>query len=359
MWKNIVKTGISFSVGFIILYLLFSRQQEAYVADCALKGVPADQCNLWDKIWTDIQGTEISWVLLALLVFMISNIARALRWKQLLQPLGYKPSFILSISAIMVGYLANLGIPRSGEFVRAGMLSKKNNYSFEKVMGTIVTDRIADVLSLGVVLIIAAFFSYDIFLEYFTKNNLLSENKLSQLSSNTTFLIGIVLVVGLAIGGLWFIMRSVHPIAAKLRNIILGFWEGILSILQLKHPILFLLYTVIIWVSYFLMTYIMFKAFAPTEHLGAVQALVVFVFGTLGMLVPSPGGMGSYHFLVGEGLQIFGISPADSFSFANIIFFSLQIGCNVLFGIIALLIVPLLNEEPTITKENTAPSRSS
>ena len=94
------------------------------------------------------------------------------------------------------------------------------------------------------------------------------------------------------------------------------------------------------------MTYLCFFAFAPTANLGMTAGLVVFVFGTMGMIIPTPGGMGSYHFLIGEGLKIYGISDADGFSFANIIFFSIQIFCNIGFGLIALLVLPWINKKP-------------
>ena len=92
------------------------------------------------------------------------------------------------------------------------------------------------------------------------------------------------------------------------------------------------------------MTYVAFFAFAPTANLSAVAGLVVFVFGTLGVVFPSPGGMGSYHFLIGEGLALYGVNAADGFSFANIVFFSVQIFCNVLFGLVAFIYLPLYNK---------------
>jgi len=106
----------------------------------------------------------------------------------------------------------------------------------------------------------------------------------------------------------------------------------------------FVFHSILIWFCYFAMTYVIFFAFKPTEHLGPVAGLVVFVFGTLGIVFPSPGGMGSYHFLVEEGLTLYGVGEADAFSFANIMFFSVQLFCNVLFGILALIILPIYNK---------------
>lgn len=243
----------------------------------------------------------------------------------------------------MIGYLANLGIPRSGEFVRAGVLARNEGYAVEKVMGTIVTDRLADMVSLLVILAITAGVASSTLYDFFVGQNILSSKIESIQNSGWVLMImGVAGIASLAI--LMWLLRSKHPIAVKILDKLRGFWDGIVSITKLRQPWLFLLYSIIIWGSYYLMTYLVFFAFEPTSHLGAKEALIVFVFGTFGMLVPSPGGMGSYHFLIGEGLRIYGINPADAFSFANILFFSIQIFCNVLFGVLALVLLPIWNK---------------
>src|SRR5690606_24038843 len=100
-----------------------------------------------------------------------------------------------------------------------------------------------------------------------------------------------------------------------------------------------------IWVCFYLMMYLSFFAYEPTAHLGPIEGLVVFAFGSLGILFPSPGGMGSYHMLVAEGLTMYGLSGVDGFSFANIVFFSVSVGINVVLGLVFLIILPLINQE--------------
>ena len=261
----------------------------------------------------------------------------------MLEPLGYKPSYVNSISAILIGYLSNLGLPRSGEFVRAGILSKYESYSADKVMGTIVLDRIADVVMLLLVILLTIFLSYDDFYGYLSQNLNLSE-KFAGLVNPTV--IGGLLFAGLSFLLVLWRYRSrivATSIGGKIAKLLSGFREGILSITKLKRPGLFVLHSLIIWFCYFAMTYVVFFAFEPTSHLGPVAGLVIFVFGTLGIVFPSPGGMGSYHYLVGEGLALYGIASADAFSFANIIFFSVQLFCNVLLGLIALVVLPIYN----------------
>lgn len=131
----------------------------------------------------------------------------------------------------------------------------------------------------------------------------------------------------------------------KILGMLKGFWEGIKSVAKLRNPWLFALHSLNIWVMYFVMTWLGFQAFGPTAHLGLMAALTVFAFGTLGMVIPSPGGMGTFHFLVITALTAFyGIKGDDAFSVANIIFFSIQIGLTSLLGIAALLILPIYNK---------------
>ncbi len=131
----------------------------------------------------------------------------------------------------------------------------------------------------------------------------------------------------------------------KILNILKGFIDGIITVFKLKNPWLFLFHSIVIWAMYYLMTYICFFSFEPTSHLGPVAGLVTFVFGSLGVVFPAPGGMGSYQFLVMESLGFFGIDSADAFSFSNIVFFSIQIFGNILFGVLAFLYLPVFNKK--------------
>jgi uncharacterized membrane protein YbhN (UPF0104 family) len=142
--------------------------------------------------------------------------------------------------------------------------------------------------------------------------------------------------------------RQLHrlPFFGKLIDLLEGFGQGIRTIRQLERPWLFLFHAVNVWLMYYLQTYVGFFAFDPTASLGPLAGLIVFAAGTLGVTVPSPGGMGTYHFMVVAALSFFyGIAKADAFSFANIVFFSIQIGVTVLFGLVSLLLLPAINKK--------------
>jgi glycosyltransferase 2 family protein len=146
---------------------------------------------------------------------------------------------------------------------------------------------------------------------------------------------------------LWLLRRQIARLKFYRRvvDIILGFWQGIKTVRRLERPGLFILHSLNIWLMYYLMTYLCFFAFAPTAGLSAMAALVVFVFGGWGVVIPSPGGMGTYHFLAQTALAMYGVSGDDGFSWANISFFSIQLGCNVLIGGAALIFLPAINRQ--------------
>lgn len=341
-------------VGVGILGLLYRSQNKAYQAECALKGIPAEECELIDKVISDFAGANYWWIGLVLVLFTISNISRAIKWNMLIHPLGYRPRFINSLLAILIGYFANLGLPRLGEVVRAGMLSRYERIGAEKVMGTIVVDRVIDVISIFIVTALALVLEYDTMMQFFAENTGLSE-KTGML--RTFFMVATPLGLFLLVLGWVFRQRLMQTgLYKKVRNVILGFVEGLRTVGRLEKPWLFILHSINIWLMYYLMTYVCFFAFAPTAELSPIAALAVFTFGSWGIVVPSPGGMGTYHYLVQTALSMYGINGEDSFSFANIAFFSIQLGCNVVLGILALLLMPRINQNYEPAEPDTVPA---
>ncbi|HMR90505.1 MAG TPA: lysylphosphatidylglycerol synthase transmembrane domain-containing protein, partial [Saprospiraceae bacterium] len=164
------KVSIFFGVGIIMLYLVYQRQNIAFQADCFTKGTPVSECSLISKIIDDISNANYFWVIITMILFMMTNVIRALRWKMMFVALGYKPKFINLFGTIMINYLANLGVPRSGEVIRAGLISKYEDIPVEKALGTIFTDRIFDVLMLAIVIGLAMLVGGSDFLAYLDQN---------------------------------------------------------------------------------------------------------------------------------------------------------------------------------------------
>lgn len=342
--KKILQIVLFFAIGFFVIGLVYRRQNKAYQDECLLKGIEGD-CSLFQKILDDFGNANYFWLFIPVLLFMISNIFRALRWRMLFNAMGYYPRMVNLFGTIMVNYLTNLGIPRSGELIRGGLISKYEAIPIEKAMGTIVTDRIFDVIMLLLTFGIAIIVGGNSFIEYLGANANL-ENLITKAVENWL----LVSFLGLVFLGLsTYIWRNrtklmQSNLAKRINNIIYGFWQGIKSVQGVSSISLFTFYTFAIWILYYFMLYLAFFAFMPTYHLGPDAGLMVFVFGSLGIVIPTPGGMGSYHFLVGEALAMYGISGADGFSFANLVYFSITIFATLLFGSISAITLPIINK---------------
>ena len=327
------------SIGSVILYFVFKSQNEAYIADCALKGIPEEECSLTNKLITDFKSASIFWIVMIIISFMLSNLSRALRWQMLVRPLGVEPKLSNAFWTVMLGYFTNLGIPRSGEFVRAGTFAKYENIRADKVMGTIVVDRLMDVIFLLIIIALTIVLAYDTIWSY------LQANFQSDLIIKLFWLGLIAASLGLIVFLALRKRLEKWQFYLKIKHILVGFADGLKTIAQLKNPWLFLFHSTAIWALYYLMTLFALKSFAPTADLPLIVGLVVFAFGALGIVIPSPGGMGTYHALVIAALSLYGVSGNDGFSLANIAFFSINIFCNILFGILALVLLPILNRD--------------
>lgn len=325
-------------VGAFILFLVYRSQQAAYVADCALKSIPESECSLLEKLQNDFASVNYWWIAVIVLAFILSNVLRAHRWLLLIKTLGTTGRMSNAFFTIMVGYFANMGLPRVGEVVRAGLFAKYEKIGAEKVMGTIVVDRILDLLSLLFAILLALVLQGNILFHFF-------KDKIG----DSVFGQGwIYIVVALGILFLFLAYRYRRMIKRwslyqKIHHLVEGFRDGLKSLKRVERPWLLFLDTVLIWLLYYLMMFLAFKAFAPTAHLGGMAGLMVFVFGGLGIVFPSPGGMGTFHAMVITALAIYGIHGDDAFSFANIQYFSIQLlGC-MLMGIIGLIVLPIIN----------------
>ncbi|MEL6276294.1 MAG: lysylphosphatidylglycerol synthase transmembrane domain-containing protein, partial [Bacteroidota bacterium] len=241
----------------------------------------------------------------------------------------------------ILGYFANLGLPRVGEVIRGGTMAQYEGIEVEKVMGTIVLDRIIDVICILTITALAVILQYQTIADYVAANVDFGERFSG--GGNLLLIIG---GIGIAIVALIYAFRKKlqqSKFYNRVVEIAKGFWQGLLTVSKIKQPGLFIFHTINIWLMYYLMTYLCFLAFPPTAHLGLIAALIVFVFGGWGIVIPSPGGMGTYHFLAQTALMIYGISGEDGFSWANISFFSIQLGCNISVGLLSLIILPIIN----------------
>lgn len=243
------------------------------------------------------QEADYFWVFAALVIGFISHLSRAMRWKYALKPLGHQPSTFNSYNAIMVGYIANIVVPRMGEASRAGVLKATDNVPFDKGFGSIVAERVIDVICLGIITGTALIFNFDKVHELYL---ILKEPKQSAEADggiSMLMILGVVAIVGL-IG--FFVLLKVKPqLKDKIKKFLMGLKDGFLSILKMKDRVPYIMHTLVIWVCYVGMFWVVFFATDFTKELPASAIMIGFVAGTIGFII-TQGGIGTYPIMVGS-----------------------------------------------------------
>jgi len=304
-----------------------------------------------NKILHDILQADMFWVVLSGIISFIAFIIRAHRWNLLIEPLGYDPSLKKTTYSLMVGYFANLAFPRLGEVSRCAALSKAESIPFNKLLGTVIVERIIDVLSLLICMMLVAA------LEFKRLGNFFNETifnptikKIDQLSKSPILLTIIIIALITLISVLIYLSRKNKAKGKEtaFSKLTKGFIDGLRSVAKLKQPGLFIFHSVFIWVLYYLSVYVALFAFPSTGGLGAGAALFLLVAGGLGMSAPVQGGIGAYHLLVSQGLVLYGLSKEDGLTFATLLH-SLQLVLVIIMGIVSLLL--LFSSEKKKVKE--------
>jgi len=270
------------------------------------------------------------YLLLMAAILMFSHVLRAERWRMLLQPSGHRGTFSNSFLSVMVGYLVNLAIPRGGEVSRCYNLFKLEKTPVEVSFGTVVVERLVDILCLFILVAISFIVEWDkleMFMSSLDFSGGGTKPKVSPLL--------IIAIVG--VGGLILVIYLLRN-NPKLKKLLGGFKEGFLAIFHLRNKWLFIVYSIAIWTLYFLMSYVVMLAFGETANLGMRAVLTIFAIGAIAMAAPLPGGAGSYHLLLPMGLvSLYNMDRADAVAFV-FIFHAWQTLVLALFGFICLLI---------------------
>ncbi len=280
-------------------------------------------------LWHAWQKSNKVYLLLMAVAVMVSHVIRAERWRMLLKPTGNHVSFIGSFLSLMIGYLVNLAVPRGGEVSRCYNLYKLEKTPVEVSFGTVVVERIVDVICMMALIALSFFVEWTKIKAFINTLEFPASNGFG--ISPWAIVIFLALVV-LALG--LFLLRKNE----KFIKILKGFREGLGSIFKLKNKVLFIVYSIAIWGLYFLMTYWVLKAFNETQDLGFGAVLTLFAIGSIAMAVPLPGGAGSYHTLVPMGLvALYNLPKADAIAFV-FIFHGWQTLIFIVSGLLSLII---------------------
>ena len=275
------------------------------------------------------ENANYKWIALGLFFGILSHLSRAYRWKFLLEPMGYKPKFTNSILAVLVAYLMNIFLPRAGEVTRASVMTTYEGIPFEKGFGTIVAERIADLVMMLLIVFITLFVQYDFIYELLTKNF-------------SPFKILIIIVV-LTIGFLVFtryVKKAKSGIGLKIKNFIISLSEGVTSIFRMKNKWAFIFHTFFIWVMYVAMFWATIPAIDGLQvPFGGV--LVGFIAGGFAIAATN-GGLGAYPAAVGAALMLFDVGEKVAFAFGSVMW-AAQTAMIIIFGGLSFLFLPIYN----------------
>ncbi|WP_079737872.1 lysylphosphatidylglycerol synthase transmembrane domain-containing protein [Polaribacter sp. KT 15] len=283
-----------------------------------------------ETLATYFKEANYSFIFLGLFFGILSHLSRAYRWKFMLEPLGFKPKFTNSVLAVLVGYLVNLALPRAGEISRATVMANYEKIPFEKGFGTIVAERIADLIMMLSIVAITLFVQFDFIYNLLTKN-----------FNPTKIIIGLaVLIIGFYIFTS-FVKKAESGFLLKIKTFVTGLIEGVTSIFKMKNKWAFIFHTIFIWVMYVAMFWATIPAIDGLEvPFGGI--LIGFIAGGFSIAATN-GGIGLYPIAVASALALFNVAtePATAFGW---IMWTAQTAMIIIFGGLAFLFLPIYNK---------------
>lgn len=320
--KSLVKKTIPLALGVFLIWISLSRL------------TPEDI----ESVKTSFKTANYWWVLLSLVLGVLSHFSRAYRWKFMLEPLGYKPKFLNSAMAVIIAYLVNLGIPRAGELSRAAALAEYEDVPFEKGFGTIVAERVADLVMYALFILLAFLAQYDLIKTELSK----------KLPENPVYTV-VALIILAAIGYLFlkWLKNSEKESVVKLKTFISGLIVGVKSIFTMKKKWAFIFHTLFIWLMYIMMLYVAKFAIPETADLSINAVLISFVIGTFSYAATN-GGIGAYPIAIQSALLLYSINEVAGLSFGWIMWTS-QTLMVLVFGGLSFLLLPLYNKSKKIS----------
>ena len=283
----------------------------------------------WVKIWAKMKETSVWGIAASALLGYLAVVSRGLRWNLMLAPMGHHPAPMRSVHAVAFSYMTNLLVPRSGEVARCAALNQTDDIPVDRLLGTVITERVVDFVMLFLFLAVALATNYDAFETLIDHYNMESVNPSPSPSPEPAsgWSLGqIVLTVIAAALMLAILFRKklarwfdIRAYIEKIPEFLKGIGTGIRSVSKLEKRGLFLFHTCFIWACYFFMSYVLFLAIPSVGDISMTDALLVMVAGGVGMVVPAPGGIGSYQYFVMLGFMAVGFMAEDGLAAANVV----------------------------------------
>jgi uncharacterized protein (TIRG00374 family) len=296
----------------------------------------------WGKMSIIIKkGARFDIILFSLIFGLIGNAARGYRWGLLIDALGERVRRSNTILSVFGNYAINMVLPRVGEFWRCGVVSKYEKISFTKLLGTLLVDRVMDLIVVATLTVSLFVFNISFFKKYFSNNPDVLEGFYAMFTS-------VWMYIGLAAVGvvIWLLFTKWGHVSVvqKGKKAVLNVWEGIKSLWKMEHKVRFILQTLLIWGGYFFYFYVTFYAFDFTRDLGIRIGLIAFAMSSIGVAVPVQGAIGVWHFMVISTLVCFGVDETDAAAFAFVVY-AIQTIWIVILGLAGIVALPIINKE--------------
>ena len=285
------------------------------------------------EIYKSLKNAKIKYILLSIFLGISSHLSRAYRWNYMLNSLGYYPKFVNNILSIFISYLANLGIPRSGEILRATVMQTYESIPFDKGLGTILAERLIDLIILFFLIFLFLFLETDILLPVIKEKAGLYLNNYNLFLTVLFFLLSTLILIKVFKKGL----------VKKFYGFIKGVSAGFTSILKMQNRIYYIAHTIFIWSIYLLVFYVMKFSISGTELLDFKSLLISFIFGAISITTTN-GGIGVYPLSISMALGFYGLPLETSLAFGWILWTSQTI-IVILFGLTSFVLLPIINNK--------------
>jgi glycosyltransferase 2 family protein len=298
----------------------------------------------WKQFKQSLAEAKYWLIIPVAVILLVSHYFRTLRWHLLMEPMGYRPRMVNTYLAVLIGYLANLALPRLGEVLKCTILGKYEKVPADKLIGTIVVERAIDFITLLFVFMLTLILESHIVGEYAAGMiKTVYQNKQGGISYTRIggVILGLVLIIVIS----RYILKKYGHIALvdKIKNIMQGVWAGLTSVQHMKRKWLFTLYSILIWACYLTGTYIGFLALKETSIVPFNASFPVLAFASVGMIL-TPGGIGAYAFFVGAVLELYNVPAAIGFANGTLQWFA-QFLIVLSTGFVALLLLPWYNKK--------------
>jgi len=309
---EVLKYVLSLALAFLLLYLAFRNID-------------------FQEFIAKSKEVDYTWVIVSIFLSLVAYYARAYRWNILLEPLGYKNLSVHRTNlAVLVGYLANLAFPRLGEVTRCGMMKRTDNVSMSESFGTVIIDRIADMVTLIALFVLALFMEYDRFMQFLV-------GVFDGLGDVQGLMWKGIVILG--IGGLVFILilYILYKRSDKIHDFLNDLFRGLISLKDINNIPGFIISTIVLWVTYYFMSYLIVFSVPETSHLSWEVGIMLLVTGGIALVVPVQGGIGTYHAFISAMLVLYQVEKTTGVFLATLLHTS-QIIAVAVFGAVALLI---------------------